>query len=118
MAIKRNIAQTFCDRDEEPFATPEDAWLWYSHCQRARDDGARFREGMGAVARPCAPDDIAREVRRLVQRRVLGRAHLRVLALFGGEGRVAVGDGGGAERLWREALDRLETPLRAKGIVA
>lgn len=118
MALKRNIRQTYDDRDGEPFATPEDAWIWYSQCQRARDEGARFREGIGAVARPCAPDDIAREVRRLVQRRILGRAHLRVLTLFAGEGGVAEGDRGGADRLWREALDRLEAPLRAKGIVA
>ncbi|ARJ68016.1 hypothetical protein WV31_04350 [Magnetospirillum sp. ME-1] len=118
MALKRNIRSTFDDRGEEPFTTPEDAWIWYSQCQRARDEGARFREGIGAVARPCAPDDIAREVRRLVQRRILGRAHLRALALFGGEGGVAVGDGAVTGRLWREALDRLETPLRAKGIVA
>lgn len=118
MALKRNIRQTLDGRGEEPFATPEDAWIWYSQCQRARDEGARFREGIGAVSRPCAPDDIAREVRRLVRRRILGRAHLRALALFGGEDGGAGGDADVAGRLWREALDRLETPLRAKGIVA
>ena len=118
MALKRIIRPTSDARDEESFATPEDAWVWYSQCQRARDEGARYRAGNGDVARPCAPDDIAREVRRLYRRRILRGAHLRALARFGGENGVVVGDGDAAGRLWREALDRLGTPLRAKGIVA
>ncbi len=108
-----------CEEDEgEPFATPEDAWVWYSQCQRARDEGARYVAGLGAVIRPCSPDDIVREVRRLYRHRILRGAHLRVLVRFGCDSGVAIGGDQTASRLWREALDRLEAPLRAKGIVA
>jgi hypothetical protein len=115
---KRTLTKTYDVREAEPFATPEDAWIWYFHCQQARDEGARFQAGLGDIARPCAPDDIAREVRRLYRRRLLSGGHLRILARFGAECGVAQGAGPEAERLWREALDRLSSPLRAKGIVA
>ncbi|BAE53034.1 hypothetical protein [Paramagnetospirillum magneticum] len=118
MALKRNIAPTLDSRKEEPFATPEDAWAWYSRCQLARDEGARFQTGLGDIARPCAPDDIARELRRLYRSRVLRGAHLRVLARFSGETGTTADDDSGTGRLWREALDRLGERLRAKGIVA
>lgn len=118
MAIMRNIGKTFDQRSGEPFQTAEEAWLWYSLCQQARLDGARMRAGMGLVARPCAPDDIAREVSRLYRRRVLRGAHLRVLVRLGCARGVATGGGEAEERLWREALDHLDEPLRAKGIVA
>lgn len=118
MVLKRSVRPTYEERDEEPFATVEDAWVWYSQCQRARDDGARYVAGAGAVARPCAPDDIVREVRRLYRHCVLRGAHLRVLVRFGCDGGMAMGGDETAGRLWREALDRLEAPLRAKGIVA
>jgi len=70
-------------RDTETFTTTEEAWFWYVQCQIARDDGVRFTAGLGAVARPCEPDDIAREVHRLHRARVLHRAHLEVLGRFG-----------------------------------
>jgi hypothetical protein len=118
VANKRNNNKTYDEREGQPFATPEDAWVWYAQCQRARDEGARFQAGQGDIARPCAPDDIAREVGRLYRLRILRGAHLRVLARFGGETAMAAGDGDdGASRLWREAMDRLGGPLRAKGIV-
>jgi hypothetical protein len=95
--------------------------MWYARCQTARDEGARFRAGQGEVARPCEPDDIAREVGRLYRGRLLRRAHLKVLDVFGrrltppdpwaGDSPVEAG-------LWTEALDRLTTPLKKKGIVS
>jgi hypothetical protein len=118
MVIKTNIRQTGEEGAEEPFATSEEAWIWYAQCQLARDEGARFTAGLGRVARPCHPDDIVREVRRLYGRRVLRAAHLRVLARFGGGAAAPESGGAGDGRLWREALDRLDAPLRAKGIVA
>lgn len=118
MALKRTIRPTIDDREEEPFATPEDAWAWYSRCQLARDEGARFQAGLGDIARPCSPDDIARELRRLYRSRVLRGAHLRVLARFSGDAGSAADDDSSTGRLWREALDRLGEQLRAKGIVA
>lgn len=104
-----------------PFDTAEDAWLWYSQCQIARLQGVRFTAGLGDVARPCDPDDIYRAVDGLYRRRVLGKGHLSVLGRFGL--RLAppdpwAGDSPGEASLWGEALDRLETVLRGKGIVS
>lgn len=120
MVKSQNKKATYDDREGVPFVDPEEAWLWYARCRQARDDGARFVAGLGEVARPCAPDDIAIEVRRLYRRRVLRDSHLRVLLEFGDVGGAAVGhsDAHGRTRLWREALERLGDPLRAKGIVA
>lgn len=118
MVKKINLLRTGEVGAETPFASSEEAWLWYALCQRARDEGARFTAGKGLVSRPCHPDDIVREVRRLYGRRILRPAHLRVLAGAGGDDGTAAGGGGAAERLWREALGHLDGPLRAKGIVA
>ena len=118
MALKRNIAGSYVGREGVPFATVEDAIVWYIQCQIARNDGVRFSAGLGIVPRPCAPDDIAREVLRLHRRRVLRESHLRILGRFGSrlDGR---GEPVGRQdiELWQEALDRLVTPLRAKGII-
>ncbi|MDO8606941.1 MAG: hypothetical protein Q7R40_10425 [Phaeospirillum sp.] len=121
MGRSRAVSQRLCLRDTESFTTAEEAWFWYARCQIARDDGVRFTAGLGAVARPCEPDDIAREVQRLYRARVLLSCHLGVLVRFGR--RLAPpdihDDGTAAEAmLWEESLDRLTTPLRQKGIVA
>lgn len=105
----------------EPFACAEEAWLWYAHCQMARLAGCRPRPDMGEVARPCDPDDIHRAAMTLFRRGVLAPGHLRVLAELGAllaGAQAAVSWPDSTDRIWREALDRLETPLRAKGIVA
>lgn len=104
-----------------PFATAEDAWMWFWQCQIARDDGARVVAGAGTTARPCDPDDIYRAAARLHRSGVLARPHLEALGRFGrlltppddrlpGQARAAV--------LWREGLAGLESLLRGKGIVA
>ena len=107
-------------RETESFSTTEEAWFWYVQCQIARDDGVRFTAGLGAVERPCEPDDIIREVHRLHRRQALKRSHMSVLERYGR--RLSPpnphGDDSPIEaRLWDEALDRLSTPLRHKGIV-
>jgi len=105
---------------EVPFATSEEAWLWYVRCQVARDEGARFVAGLGRQRRPCDPDDIAREVGRLLSGRVLTRPQVEVLVRFGRRfTRPDRRDGAKPAEiaLWREALDRLGPVLRAKGIV-
>lgn len=121
MVRTHGAAGRLCIREMEAFTTAEEAWFWYARCQIARDEGVRFTAGLGAVARPCEPDDIVREVRRLHRANMLRSAHLRVLGRFGH--RLSPpnphGDDSTVEAgLWEEALDRLTTPLRHKGIVA
>lgn len=121
LAQQRYACRAVGDRMAEPFDCAEDAWLWYCRCQIARLDGVRFSAGLAEVPRPCDPDDIYRVVDRLYRARMLEAAHLMVLGVFG---RRLVspdpwdGDTETEARLWVEALDRLTTPLRAKGIVA
>jgi hypothetical protein len=102
------------------FDTTEEAWFWFSRCQRLRREGARFEADRSRASRPCDPDDIAACVSDLARRRVLARPHIRVLAAYGllsrppdARDRAEASDA----RLWDEALDRLATPLMRKGIV-
>ena len=121
MARPRFMPRPLLVNATEPFTCAEEAWLWYAHCQMARLAGCRPRPDMAAIPRPCDPDDIHREVMRLFRSGRLSQGHLRVLAELATR---LVGDGGaapwskGQDILWREALDKLETSLRNKGIVA
>lgn len=121
MAAPRFVQRPFSEREASPFGSAEEAWLWFSRCQLARLDGVRFSADAGDVARPCDPDDIYRAVDRLYRRRVLAWGHVSVLGRFGR--RLAApdpwaGDSPGEASLWGEAMDRLTTVLRTKGIVA
>lgn len=103
-----------------PFADAEQAWFWFIRCQRARDAGVRFEERLGAVGRPCDPDDIYRAVVGLARRRLIGTEHLKVLGAFGLAGRPPdrrCRDEVRPALLWADALDRLTTVLKAKGII-
>lgn len=109
------------DRITTPFATPAEAWFWGMQCFAARAEGARFRADQSAVARPCEPDDLLVALERLVRARKLRAAHVRTLFAFGR--RLSPPDERQPEEqraalLWDEALDRLTTPWRHKGIVA
>ncbi|HTH17261.1 MAG TPA: hypothetical protein VL974_11460 [Magnetospirillum sp.] len=103
-----------------PFATAEEAWLWFARCQLARIEGVRFTADSGEVARPCEPDDIYRAVAHLQRGGRLGSAHVTVLGRFGC--RLAppdpwAGDAPEEARLWGEAMGLLDPVLRNKGIV-
>ncbi|HER27734.1 MAG TPA: hypothetical protein ENI69_11555 [Rhodospirillales bacterium] len=103
-----------------PFVDAEEAWFWFMHSQRSRLEGGSFHDAGGAVARPCDPDDIYRAVMGLVRRRLIGQTHLKVLAHFGyidcpPDNRIR--EQARAHDLWSEALDRLTTVLKGKGIV-
>jgi len=105
----------------EPFATAEEAWFWTMAALIARQDGARIVSGRGLVQRPCEPDDVVRSLDRLYRQRRIDLGHARILRRWG-ERQVAPDPRSPSEsgdaRLWREALSRLEWPLRVKGIVA
>ncbi|HYF09592.1 MAG TPA: hypothetical protein VD970_18385 [Acetobacteraceae bacterium] len=105
----------------EPFGSAEDAWFWTMACLIARRDGARIVAGAGDKIRPCDPDDVIKCLDRLYRQRRVDLVHARILRVWGERG-AAPDPRYPSEktdwRLWREALDRLEWPLRVKGIVA
>ena len=109
------------ERVATAFATAAEAWFWGMQCLAAQAEGARFRADQSAVARPCEPDDLLVSVESLARAGRLRAAHIRTLFGFGR--RLAAPDPRCREqeqaaRLWDEALDRLTTPWRQKGIVA
>jgi hypothetical protein len=104
----------------EPFRSAEEAWFWTMAALVARREGARFGARTGKIVRPCEPDDIVKCLDTLYRRRRIDLTHVRILRLWA-ERRNAPDATCAAERtdlrLWREALDALEWPLRVKGIV-
>ena len=102
----------------EKFQSAEQAWFWTMGALVARREGTRSRGG--ATPRPCEPDDVLRCLDQLYRRRRIDLLHARVLR-FWGERQMAPDPGRAREnsdwRIWREAMDRLEWPLRVKGIV-
>ena len=105
----------------EPFRSAAEAWFWTMAALTARHDGARPAPSAGRVARPCEPDDVIRCLDALYRARRITLAHARVLRVWGGR-QTAPSPNFAAERaeaaLWTAALERLEWPLRVKGIVA
>lgn len=103
-----------------PFASAEEAWFWTMSALVARRDGARVSAGKGLVPRPCEPDDVVKCLDRLYRQRRIELAHARIMRIWGERGTAPnprhASERGDA-RLWREAMNRLEWPLRVKGIV-
>jgi hypothetical protein len=105
----------------EPFRSAEEAWFWTMSALIARRDGARITAGKGDKVRPCEPDDVIKCLDRLYRCRRIDLIHARIMRLWGERG-VAPDPRHLSERAdaaqWREAMNRLEWPLRVKGIVA
>jgi hypothetical protein len=105
----------------EPFRSAEEAWLWTMAALIARRDGARITAGKGEKVRPCEPDDVIKCLDRLYRQRRIDLIHARVMRIWGERG-CAPDARYASERAdhaqWREAMNRLEWPLRMKGIVA
>ena len=103
----------------EPFRSAEQAWFWTMGALMARRDGSRS-DGPHTV-RPCEPDDVVKCLDQLYRRRRIDLVHARILRIWGERG-AAPNPAYATERcdwrLWREALDRMEWPLRVKGIVS
>ncbi len=103
-----------------PFGSAEDVWLWTMAALIARREGARYSANKGAVSRPCDPDDVVKCLDGLYRQRRIDLAHARILRIWG-ERQMAPSPAVVAEqndrRLWIEALERLEWPLRVKGII-
>jgi hypothetical protein len=82
---------------------------------------ARLSAARGSVMRPCEPDDVVKCLDRLYRQRRIELAHARILRLWGERGTAPnprIPAERGDLRLWREAMERLDFPLRQKGIVA
>jgi hypothetical protein len=105
-------------RMAEKFRSTEQAWFWTMSALRARREGAK-RSGTG-TPRPCDPDDVIKCLDRLYRNRRVDLVHARILRIWG-ERQAAPNPAIPSERcdhrLWREAMDRLDFPLRVKGIV-
>ena len=110
------------ERESVPRATPfrsaEQAWHWAMAALLARHEGTGRRAG--GLVRPCDPDDIICSLDQLYRGHRISLQHARVLRVWG-ERQSAPDAKYPSEheeaRLWREALERLEWPLRVKGIV-
>jgi hypothetical protein len=107
-------------RRPEPFRDAEEAWLWTMAALKARSDGARYAANQGKTLRPCEPDDVIKCLDRLYRQRRIDLVHARILRYWG-DRQMGPNPAFPRERcdwkLWREAMDRLEWPLRVKGIV-
>ena len=105
----------------QPFRDAEEAWLWTMSALVARREGARYSANKGAVSRPCEPDDVVKCLDALYRQRRIDLAHARILRIWG-ERRAVPNPAFVSERadarLWQEAMERLEWPLRVKGIIA
>jgi hypothetical protein len=127
-ALRQNAAPRTLSRSPSPrmtrpteaFRSAEEAWFWTMAALAARREGARFTAGLGKVERPCEPDDVVKCLDGLYRRRRIDLVHARILRRWG-ERQMAPNPALPRERcdwrLWREAMDRLEWPLRVKGIV-
>ena len=102
------------------FRNAEEAWLWTMGCLMARRQGARFGANRGSVSRPCEPDDVVKCLDALYRQRRIDLLHARILRIWG-ERQMAPSPNHASEKadwhIWREAMERLEWPLRVKGIV-
>ena len=103
-----------------PFDSVEDVWFWFIAAQQARNEGAKYVAGAGAIKRPCEPVDILKVLDGLYRKRRLVRDHLLVLRHYGRRHmapdprRVKEQR---AHTLWHEAFDRMRPVLERKGIV-
>ncbi len=117
--IRKPVAASAERISAEPFRSAEQAWFWTMGALVARHEGTG-RSGGARVARPCDPDDVVKCLDQLYRRGRIDVLHARILRAWG-ERQTAPNPAYAAERcdakIWREALDRLEWPLRVKGIV-
>jgi hypothetical protein len=103
------------------FRNAEEAWFWTMAALSARHEGASHSSRPGKITRPCEPDDVIKCLDNLYRQRRIDLVHARILRIWG-ERQTSPDSAYAGERddakLWREALERLEWPLRVKGIVA
>ena len=100
----------------DAFPSAEEAWYWAVACLAARRGDCA-----PPPPRPCRPEDVLHCLDRLYRRRRVQLVHVRIMRLWGERGRApdpALTRERCDWRFWREAMDRLEWPLRECDIVA
>ncbi|MCB8879397.1 hypothetical protein ACELLULO517_04070 [Acidisoma cellulosilytica] len=73
------------------------------------------------VASICTPAEVVKCLDKLYRRRRIDLHHVRILRIWGHRGRAPnpeLGKERGDWRVWREALERLDWPLRSLGIIS
>lgn len=103
----------------QPFRSASAAWFWTMGILLARQDGVGAT--FGGQRQVCEADDVVMTLDRLIRQRRLDLAHARILRVYGERGTPP--DHGKPQercdaRLWREAIDRLGSALKARGIVS
>lgn len=112
LSIDNRVRKLFGAAPARPFATAADAVIWMMAAWEARQDGRPVPRAV------CEPGDIAKALDRLYSQRSIQIAHARVLRIWGLRGRAPCPAENRADRkLWDEAIPKLETSLRIKGIV-
>lgn len=101
-----------------PFSSAEQAWFWTMAALIARRDG--WLRMVGPSRPTVVPEDVLRCLDGLYRHRRIDLLHARILRVWGERGR-APDPGRRAEQgdaaIWREAIGRLDWPLRVKGLV-
>lgn len=104
----------------QPFRTAEEAWFWTMATLRSRRRLPTRSRPAASATRQVTPEEILRCLDRLYRQRRIDLVHARVLKHWGQRGRApdSARDWEGCDaRIWREAIERLEWPLRVRGIV-
>ena len=100
-----------------PFPSAEAAWFWASAVLHARREPAAPQPPAG----PCRMEDVVKCLDVLYRAGTLELLHARILRIWGWRG-LPPNPAHPRERsdcrLWREAMEALDAPLRARGIVA
>lgn len=121
-ALRTNSAPVLSSMAKvEPFLSAEEAWIWTMSALIARREGARIVAGAGSKQRPCEPDDVIKCLDRLYRQRRIDLVHARIMRIWGERGMAPDPRHLGEKndwRIWNEAMQRLDWPLRMKGIVA
>lgn len=108
--------QTEPARRGKPFRDAEACILWMIAALATGGESARR-----VPSAICTPGDIVKCLDTLYRRRRIDLHHVRILRLWGHRGRAPDASDPREKadwRIWREALDRLDWPLRSQGIVS
>lgn len=104
----------------EPFESASQAWFWACSALAAAREGANRPSDLSTMPRACEPHDVFLLVKRLHLVRRLTDAHLRVLGRYGREciePELSPCHITWEGRLWLDAMEALEPPLRAKELL-